>query len=474
VRLAMLCASLASVGCVGSASGTADAVIFTIPDASPDGGGTADASDVDASDPDAASAVIDAGPDIGVGDAAVDAGETDAGVIREPPDCLVADDEGIPVDAEGMPNSAAVATRDDGFGFAVAFTVMTGVETVLRLRLLDECGVPLGEEVDVDATGRVVAAPVAAPLPAGGFVVAWSREDAPGDGEGAGVLFQRFDVDGDPVGVATLANETTFDDQIVTSAAASPNGFALAWEDHAGAVLVRPDPILATFDDLGGSESGEVTITSDPNGFQDLPLLGAAPDGSLLAVWAEEGFEPLGRRRGAEDFVELDAFSLADLGESALATSAAGSDGGFAATITTYSSDPEGDVDLILIPAAGDALVRVPVSHEEAAEGRGPLVAALADGGWAVAWTDRSQSDLDDTSGTTVRMQRFDSSGAATDPAPFVVPTETAFDQELVAMAQGAGGTFVVWLDTSRADDDLDGGLRARLVPSAFDPDVDR
>jgi Ca2+-binding RTX toxin-like protein len=73
-----------------------------------------------------------------------------------------------------------------------------------------------------------------------------------------------------------------------------------------------------------------------------------------------------------------------------------------------------------------------------------PTLAALAGGGFAVSWTD--SSTLGDGSGSSVKVQIFDSAGA---PAggEFVANTSTALGQGQSSMAASAGGFVLVWAD---------------------------
>jgi hypothetical protein len=411
---------------------------------------------------------LDAAADADLPDAAgADAGPGDGGV--QPPDCPDGDDFLVPDDPEGTALGAAAAVRPGGF--VVAWAVTIGIDTFVRARLLDECGVPLGDEIAVDESGLAIGAPVAAGV--GGadeVVVAWSRED--GDGEGAGVLAQRFDDAGTAAGGSLVANEETFDDQVVTAAAALPAGFALAWVDQAADLLVRPDAVLGVFDARGGAVTGDLVASPSTDGPQDLPSLAAAPDGSIAVAWAEAQ-SPFGRRRDAAGaWSDDEALALAAALEPALVTGAAGTEDGYSLCLTSFATDAEGDVSVVLLPAQGGEPAPVEVSATPAAAERDALCAARPGGGWVVAWTDETERDLDgaaDASGSTVRGAWLSADGTA-EGAGLVVPTTTDFDQDVAGLAAGPGGALFVWLDASRADGDRDGGLRAKLIGLAQQP----
>lgn len=426
-------------------------------------GGTVDAGTSDAAVGTDAAPAVDGG---GTGDAGAppDASQEEDGGGVVPVECEQADDFAIPVDPAGVVAGAGATVRPGGF--VVVWAVEDGIDTFVRARLLDDCGVPEGDEIDVDASGQAVGAPVAAAI--GGtddFVLAWSRED--GDGDGAGVVFRRFGADGSPLGLEALANEMTFDDQIVTSATSLSAGFGLVWEDHSGAALVRPDAVLSTFDETGDPMTGEILVSEGADGPQNLPLVASAADGTILAVWSQEGMA-FGRRRNEFGWVDADGFALGD--GAALAGSVAASDDAFAVALKSSAEDIEGDIVLALVDGAEGAASPATIAARPGTE-RDPVVARLAEG-LLVAWTDetyRDDPEAVDSSGTTV-MAVFTDDRGLVDGEPFVVPTTTDFDQELRAGAGGAAGVLLVWLDKSRADDDENGGLRGRLITSGEGP----
>ena len=96
-----------------------------------------------------------------------------------------------------------------------------------------------------------------------------------------------------------------------------------------------------------------------------------------------------------------------------------------------------------------------------------PSVSALGDGGFAVSWSDYSQSP-DDNSSYAIRSQVY---GANGQPAgnEFLVNTTTAASQDDSSMATLADGSFVVtWRDGSASGGDTSSyAIRAQL----FDAD---
>jgi Ca2+-binding RTX toxin-like protein len=84
-----------------------------------------------------------------------------------------------------------------------------------------------------------------------------------------------------------------------------------------------------------------------------------------------------------------------------------------------------------------------------------PTIAALADGGFVVGWTDWSALSADNDT-AAIRAQRFTSAGVATG-AELVVNTTTVLSQTDPDMAAlSAGGFVAVWVDSSTTGGDQD------------------
>lgn len=102
--------------------------------------------------------------------------------------------------------------------------------------------------------------------------------------------------------------------------------------------------------------------------------------------------------------------------------------------------------------AYGDFVVNVTTANAQDL----PSVAALADGGFVVAWADASQS-ADDPSGSAIRAQYFGAGGARLGPE-FLVNTTTAGNQTRPQLATLDDGRVVcVWEDGSQTGGDTSG-----------------
>lgn len=443
--------ALAATGCGGGPSNHRDAAAPR--DSGPDAGRDAA--------PDAgldATVLLDA--QLPEPDASVDASAPDAAPDAGPPEpviCELAEDFIVALE-EGDVGEAAVAATDEGF--VVVYGIRIDGTDVLRMALLDPCGSLLDESLAVDETGRFIIGARAAGLPDGGFVVGWTRID--GDSIDDGVVLQTFEADGQARSAITTANATEPSQQYLESAVAMPDGFALAWSDWSPRdFLDRPDVLLRVFDGDGVALTDEVRLSPSADEMQDLPRLGAAQDGALLAAYHENGLHGCLRRRSADgDWLDGEAIVLSE--DRKEAACLAVHDGAYAVAIESRAVEEVGDVELGLVDADTGALEVVSISAAPGVAEADPRVAALPDGGWLVAWTDRSL--VEDDSGRGVLAVRTLADGSP-DGQRFVVPTHTSSDQMLESLAAGAGGVLVVWIDHSQDDDHHGAAVRARLLP---------
>ncbi len=264
------------------------------------------------------------------------------------------------------------------------------------------------------------------PLSNGGFIAVWTDRQFDGaESTDSEVKGQRFDAAGNKVGAEFLVNTTTAAFQYGAKVTTLPSGrFVIIWEDQSG---------------LGGD---------------------SAPTGVKAQL-----FEADGTKVGAEFLVNT---TVADTQWMPAVTELTG--GGFVVAWTDQSvagGDPiPGSIKAQLYTAAavkvgGELLVNTTTASNQMS----PAITALGGGGFAVTWTDFSATDGDVGSG--VRMQRFDAVGVKLG-AEVHVNTDTAGSQSAPAIAQLAGGGFVVtWSDRSLSDDTSGFGIKGQLFDAA-------
>ena len=144
-------------------------------------------------------------------------------------------------------------------------------------------------------------------------------------------------------------------------------------------------------------------------------------------------------------------------------------DGGFA--VAWYESDEAGPAHRIQVFTAAGAPVgaQIVTSANHYGTAVGPVLAALSDGGFALAWTTNSEP-MSDGSGRAVFVQVYDAAGAAAG-APLQVNSQTGGDQLDPSITALADGAFVVsWTDMNGAGADDDEVKAQVFTPQTSQP----
>jgi hypothetical protein len=141
--------------------------------------------------------------------------------------------------AGDFPWSPSVALADDGTvlvawtdNLADSLTDDTGDLVGILAERFDAAGVPVGYAIHVNTTktGRQVEASIS--MAPNGFLVAWTS-DAGQDGDSLGVFAQRFDLNGSPIGPEVGFATRTAGDQSLPAVAVGPEGRGVAvWQGH--------------------------------------------------------------------------------------------------------------------------------------------------------------------------------------------------------------------------------------------------
>jgi hypothetical protein len=125
---------------------------------------------------------------------------------------------------------AALAALDNGNFVATWVSEQQRFENSVDVyaRVFDGLGNPLTGDVLVNATNRACGTPAVAPLPGGGFTVAWA-ERAAFRSNGMDVLVRSFTASGAAAGSPVVANTFTYGDQFAPAIAAVGNQQVLVW-----------------------------------------------------------------------------------------------------------------------------------------------------------------------------------------------------------------------------------------------------
>jgi Ca2+-binding RTX toxin-like protein len=277
-------------------------------------------------------------------------------------------------------------------------------------------------------------------LAGGGFVVAFTLESNQG-----GLYAQRFDAAGAPVGaqitVYPAENYGFFYSPTVT---ALPNGGFMIGYDRDAVNNVGAVPQLVTYD-ASGNRTGSFAPTARSDETSNVNMdVAALAKGGFVATYLGSGdalytqglyaqrFNSDGTKNGAEiELVALGSNGAQDPAVAALA------DGGFAVTWTqggvyTQRFDASG-------VAAGTAVKLGGNDYNNT--GSSPVITSLSDGGYLVAW----QTGYYSTG--AAHAQRFDAKGVMVG-SEIVLPVTAAGNGQLDIAAQAGGGFVVTWTGT--------------------------
>ncbi len=261
-----------------------------------------------------------------------------------------------------------------------------------------------GLQQSVSASGLTGQAdPVTAPLSDGGYVVIWDDNRYTGvDAELDVIRGQRYGADGAAVGSSFVVSTTNIGLQRSPSVATLSNGsFVVVWEDvsatggDTSGLAVRG----RLYDAAGTPQGDHFVMTTTTTGNQNEPSVAALDNGGFVVTW----------------------------------TDASGSDGDASGTqiraqVFDAAGAPDGTEFRVNEIVTGDQLQST--------------VTRLDGGGFAVAWTDDSQTSPD-TTDWAVRVAKFDAFGNQVG-IQRLVNTTYGYDEGTASIAGLDNGGFVV------------------------------
>ncbi|HYG46511.1 MAG TPA: hypothetical protein VD846_01085, partial [Allosphingosinicella sp.] len=241
--------------------------------------------------------------------------------------------------------------------FAVSYTRSTSANNVIDsdvvVQLFDSAGAATGAAtlISASSTGTQNSSALAA-LAGGGFVATWNdtNSSAAGDNSGQGVKAQLFDSAGAKVGSEFLVNTEIAGPQYQPSVAAvASGGFVVTWTHLiGGAGDPNGNDIKAQIYTAAGVRvGGEFTVNSITGDSQANSAVAALADGGFVVGWRDAStsdgdmkaqvFNSSGARQGIEFFLGTD-----NDGSQAGLVLAGLADGGFAAAWTGTDADGPG------------------------------------------------------------------------------------------------------------------------------------
>jgi hypothetical protein len=311
-------------------------------------------------------------------------------------------------------------------------------------------GTRRGGELHVNTyTNDIQEAAAITALTDGGFMVAWESSNQ--DGSGFGCYGQRFDHSGAPMGGEFRLSTTTASDQRLPALAGrSDGGFIVAWQsngqDGSGNAIVaktyaRPASLV---------EAAELVVNSFTAGEQTSPAVAELASGEHVVVWQSNlqdgsGWGIYAQRldeRGAKIGAEFQV-NTSITNDQMAPTVAALAGGGF--VVAWSSSLQDGSAEGIFLQrydALGGKLGgEIPANSTISGSQYRPRITSLRDGGFLVTWESAGQ----DGSGYGCYAQRYDANGIP-DGGEFRINATFAGDQwgpQVTGLVDG--GWVAVW-----------------------------
>jgi hypothetical protein len=307
-------------------------------------------------------------------------------------------------------------------------------------------------------------APSAAALSGGGFVVTW-YDTIGGDSE---IKAQLYDSAGVAVGGEFQVNTQTGHNQLWPRATALNDGrFVVTWQDNSGHGDGSAISVQAQIFSASGTKIGsEFVVNTQANWVQSFPAIASLPNGGFVVAWHDlsgspsvkaQVYDANGARVGGELLVDSGTANIVG----GFPRIAALANGGFVVAWEDAGNAP-GDTSASNIKAQVYDATNTKVGTEflvntaTAGEQTHADIAALIGGGFVVSWVDANGTRED------VKAQVYDASGAKVG-TEFVVNIQTIgrqADQSVIALSDG---NFVIaWSDTSFSS--------ANVMAQVFDP----
>ena len=312
--------------------------------------------------------------------------------------------------------------------------------------MLSQSGVVTVAAIDTSIYSTIKSAVTT--LTDGSYVVVWSGSGAFGGPYGS--YFQHYDAAGNKIGGVTEVSTDKGDAQV---SALSTGGFVVAWDQFENTVLAQ------VFDSHGVAVGDQVTVDSQRTaGYVYQVAVAGLQDGGFAVTWNDEfsdydasyGFsygiraQRFGADGTGQGVVNVNSYTI---GDQLSPTVAALAGGGY--VLAWQSEFEEGGAytgsgvyaqlyDAKGVKVGGETLVNTHTDDEQIV----PQAAALQDGGYVITWTSEGQ---DSFYGGGIFAQRFDAGGAKVG-TEFQVNTISAYDQyDSTVSSLNDGGFVVAW-----------------------------
>ncbi len=334
----------------------------------------------------------------------------------------------------------------------------------------------LGLHAFMDMTVNSVGAgdqfdPLLAGRAGGAFVAVWRDNSSTADGAGNyDVAMRGFTAGGCEAFDQRFVNPTTAGQQLAPAVDMAADGsFVVVWEDDND--LNGVFQIYARGFNADGSERFAVrTVNSVADGQQRNPAVAVAPDGRFVVAWEDDqdrndemqiwvrGFNADGSERFADRSVHAD-----NIGSRLRPALAALADGGF---LVAWEDDGDGNGSYQIHargfgPTGAERLARLTVNSVADGQQRRPVIDADSGGGFVVLWQDDQEND-----GNYQIFARAFEAGGSQRFADLRVNSNAAGQHLAPALSVADSGAFVaVWQDDSDGNGSYQ--VRARAYTAA-------
>ena len=351
-------------------------------------------------------------------------------------------------------------------------------------------GSTAGSEFAVNTvTSNVQNLPAIAMDADGDFVIAWQSDGQ--DGNGNGIIAQRYNADGSTVGSDFVVNTHTANSQSNASIAMDADGdFVIAWQSfgqntngygiyaqrfNADGSTAGSEFKVNTYDE--SSNLGAKLLSIPLMTYQTRPTIAMDADGDFVIAWQSsyqdgsnsgiyaQRYTANGNTAGSEFRVNTNT-----TGDQTFANIAMDADGDFVVVWNSRYQDGSGDgiyaqrYNAAGVAAGGEVLVNTYTTDGQAT----PNVAMDADGDFVVAW----QSYGQDAGTYGVYAQRYIADGTAAG-VEFSVNSYADGPQYVAKIAMDADGDFVIAWESQSQDGDYFGVYGQRYIGNQTLSNVD-
>ena len=389
----------------------------------------------------------------------------------------VFNDDGSARTPEIQTNSSATNTNGDQYyvsvgalvgenaGFVVTWSDPNSIDGSgwgVFARIHDQNGDPVGDDFQVNSftTSTQIYSKVAG-LDDGGFVILWQSRGV--DGFNDTIVGQRYDAAGQPVDGEFIVPESSFSNETEPSIALRDDGALIAvWEADGNRIEQKIITDFAT--DVRPIDILDDDQVSSANTSKDNPEVAALGDGGHIVVWSSinqapdssgwgvfaQRYDANGDKIGGEFLVNT-TISSDQFDPSVAGITGGDQDGGFVVVWQSANQAPDSSGYGVFAQrfnadgnaAGGEILINETTTGSQLY----PSVTALADGHFAVSWTDSNGTD---GSGNGVFVRLFTADGSP-QGGEIQVNQTTASSQETEGWAAETittlddGGFVVSW-----------------------------